>query len=1302
MSSISQYELLKQHGTFQDRLKYVLSLEDKNEIENYLRQSLTSSYDDLQMFVFLSTSTKNQKNLLEIIKIDSLPIKQRTIAAQSWIQLEKDEKQIFDFIIENLNDKNMPRYFKYRILQDLHRHKYLKKSSTFFYSLASHLTETYHHSQYNIDAHLLPFCTKDQIFDLLSRWSLKRLEQISCTSALIRYQPRAIIDLIRNDLKEKKSNHKKFRSYFRDNNELFKAMAKKQPKELVVLAVEYLNQLEKHERLVPNIIESKKQYFFKKAPNEMIELITIVASNQPGVIKYQSIWSNDEHELGSFSLPRSFSIKSYVELFSVLYDKCQWSSCDISRILQCMLNNDKSRSNLNNIKKERKWFIDIVINKFIGKDIFIERLKKEGDESILKLLELYPELTTPLSAHLISQLEKKGIVEAGERLSFIRHQIMTQEVFDEFLSLFKQTSSDVNQRYENYPLFFQCAVSTNAESVNKVLLWIEKRLTNEALYIIEEFLRKLKSANDIFQLEMLPNNFESIENIIDMALNHLDRSDSTLEIIMEYGQLLLQRAEHYQNKTRRKRILGFATSILKKCYSYPASLTINGSSISELYPKTRNIIADILVADVYPQLVSKYMLTELNTSLKTCLDKAWRLPQIDIFINRFFTKTLPSSPTLQSVFPFGLKSTLVSYYIKNRATRFERVNYLINKLDKLFFLNPDVQKIAVRSQQHRQFIDQLIQDDKCVTAVKILKTQLKQGLNLKLIPKKLKLPGLHHDILWSLSYLLTGKQQEHIIKIILDDYFQDKEIGNYEKLASFRILRRLTHTYNITLEWFNEKQDSALSICNSTVTKTYRNRGAAAKPLDDIIICLPSTFDLTPQLLLQHFDLLLKKLNASNAKYVSDAILSISRRIPDEIFLEKYLDFIQNEQFQKLGTTANKELLRLLVEFVSNTNLVKLIIKPIWNNHPHQDIRACLILSLFHFIGKIASNEEENIIWEILEEAAKDEYLPVVQKLFINPLEKSRCQLSKLKNSSEETFERFVKEIQFKVLSHPTSLEARLLAWSNIDYEYCDKNKLVEKGQEECAQFDIEGNTLWEKAFEKIISIYKQEKTCSFDIIIDIIKKIMSRREEIDLNENENGNDAQHDLPVYHRIEHVLAILNSHMTTFNKEKKITFRSITSIVLQFDKTLAYNLGIILIRAAENKEDLEDILKNLEENLPKDYFERILTELSDFITNRHSCSFIDELNANEKLELAQWFIKEKKRILFVFKFLLNLVFHELNVDREECKILLRQMRQSDNLFIRREAMNYTVPWTEDGSLINRYGYSGRGCYRGSWHY
>ncbi|CAF3107678.1 unnamed protein product, partial [Rotaria sp. Silwood2] len=53
-----------------------------------------------------------------------------------------------------------------------------------------------------------PLCRTDQIIDLLSRWSLKRLEQIDSTSAfyskLILYQPRIVIHLIKGDLNEKK------------------------------------------------------------------------------------------------------------------------------------------------------------------------------------------------------------------------------------------------------------------------------------------------------------------------------------------------------------------------------------------------------------------------------------------------------------------------------------------------------------------------------------------------------------------------------------------------------------------------------------------------------------------------------------------------------------------------------------------------------------------------------------------------------------------------------------------------------------------------------------------------------------------------------------------------------------------------------------------------------------------------------------------------------------------------------------------------------------------------------------------
>ncbi|CAF4187594.1 unnamed protein product, partial [Rotaria magnacalcarata] len=47
MSTINKYELLKTEGAWNDRMKYVLSLSNKTEIEKHLKQS--TSYEDLQM-----------------------------------------------------------------------------------------------------------------------------------------------------------------------------------------------------------------------------------------------------------------------------------------------------------------------------------------------------------------------------------------------------------------------------------------------------------------------------------------------------------------------------------------------------------------------------------------------------------------------------------------------------------------------------------------------------------------------------------------------------------------------------------------------------------------------------------------------------------------------------------------------------------------------------------------------------------------------------------------------------------------------------------------------------------------------------------------------------------------------------------------------------------------------------------------------------------------------------------------------------------------------------------------------------
>jgi hypothetical protein len=204
----------------------------------------------------------------------------------------------------------------------------------------------------------------------------------------------------------------------------------------------------------------------------------------------------------------------------------------------------------------------------------------------------------------------------------------------------------------------------------------------------------------------------------------------------------------------------------------------------------------------------------------------------------------------------------------------------------------------------------------------------------------------------------------------------------------------------------------------------------------------------------------------------------------------------------------------------------------------------------------------------------------------------------------------------------------------------------------------------------------------SIDIIINIIQKIISRREEID--SKENGIDNKHDLPVYHRIQRLLNILNSNINQFNNQNKIQFRSLTQIIFQFDKTLSPQIGTLLIKISQNKEDLENIFKFFQENLPENYFQRNLTIFAKLITNKDSCSFVQQLNLDEKLQLAQWFIKEKQRPLFVFDLLKNHVFNQSGLDRQICQDLIQQFRTNEDLFLRQQAMEYTVPWNEDGDV------------------
>ncbi|CAF1529803.1 unnamed protein product [Adineta ricciae] len=273
-------------------------------------------------------------------------------------------------------------------------------------------------------------------------------------------------------------------------------------------------------------------------------------------------------------------------------------------------------------------------------------------------------------------------------------------------------------------------------------------------------------------------------------------------------------------------------------------------------------------------------------------------------------------------------------------------------------------------------------------------------------------------------------------------------------------------------------------------------------------------------------------------------------------------------------------------------------------------------------------------------------------------------------DNSEEIFRTFVNRIQFKILDHPTSLEARLYAWTNISSEHCEAEKFIAKGIKLCLEFTKEAKTLWKAAFKHIM--YQSEIT----IIGDILMKLVSCRHNID--ESENALNAQHDLPVYHRIQSILTEIYSQTYRFDQEKLRSFYSLTLMILQSDKTFAPLLAKILISTARNKDDLNAAIALLEQNLPEDYFEQILQILSPVLSK--SCSFIQQLPVEDQFTLIQWFATEKNYGLFVFDLFKCYLSNQSHSNREDCQNLLRQMRQSDNLLLRQQAMKYTVTWKQ----------------------
>lgn len=105
MSTIEKYELLKNDGTLKDRIRYVLSLSNKDQLESYLKERIVACYDDLHMFRIISIINKNDKNLFQLFQNESLPVYQRISALKNWMKFQTDEKTVLNFIVQLIRDK---------------------------------------------------------------------------------------------------------------------------------------------------------------------------------------------------------------------------------------------------------------------------------------------------------------------------------------------------------------------------------------------------------------------------------------------------------------------------------------------------------------------------------------------------------------------------------------------------------------------------------------------------------------------------------------------------------------------------------------------------------------------------------------------------------------------------------------------------------------------------------------------------------------------------------------------------------------------------------------------------------------------------------------------------------------------------------------------------------------------------------------------------------------------------------------------------------------------------------------------
>jgi hypothetical protein len=97
-----------------------------------------------------------------------------------------------------------------------------------------------------------------------------------------------------------------------------------------------------------------------------------------------------------FSRP-SFSADNSVRLLTTLSETCHWSVNSTIRARELILGKKTSPISLGELRKQRRWLVDTVINERIEKEAFMKKLSNKGNNvfhySVSKRLISFSELT---------------------------------------------------------------------------------------------------------------------------------------------------------------------------------------------------------------------------------------------------------------------------------------------------------------------------------------------------------------------------------------------------------------------------------------------------------------------------------------------------------------------------------------------------------------------------------------------------------------------------------------------------------------------------------------------------------------------------------------------------------------------------------------------------------------------------------------------------------------------------------------------------------------------------------------------